>query len=152
MILGLDTDVLVHWAMAGAENHRAVRRSIAHHVSRGVRLGLTPAVLHEFIHVCTDGRRFENPLSMPAATGIARTLWDSREVERILASATTVHRTLELLETLGLGRKRILDTALAATFEAADVTRIATLNAADFEIFPFLEVFDPTARRRRRSK
>jgi predicted nucleic acid-binding protein len=39
-----------------------------------------------------------------------------------------------------LGRKRILDTALAATFETAGVRRIATFNPADFTIFPFLEI------------
>ena len=45
-----------------------------------------------------------------------------------------------MIRTLNLGRKRILDTAFAATLEAAGVQRLATFNARDFAVFPFLEV------------
>jgi hypothetical protein len=48
------------------------------------------------------------------------------------------------MERFRLGRKRILDTALAATVEMAGVSRLATLNARDFALFPFLELVDPT--------
>jgi predicted nucleic acid-binding protein len=34
-----------------------------------------------------------------------------------------------------LGRKRVLDTLLAATYRAADVTSLLTLNATDFAVF-----------------
>ena len=34
-----------------------------------------------------------------------------------------------------LGRKRVLDTLLAATYRAADVTSILSLNATDFTVF-----------------
>jgi len=34
-----------------------------------------------------------------------------------------------------LGRKRVLDTLLAATYRAAEVTSLLTLNAADFTVF-----------------
>jgi predicted nucleic acid-binding protein len=145
VIIGIDTDALVHWAMQGATHHRAVRRFIDTEVAkRGSRLGLTPQVLHEALHVCTDRRRFENPLEMTAAISLLRDLWDGKETVRVSPAATTFHRTLELLESLGLGRKRILDTALAATLEAAGIKRLATLNAQDFRIFSFLEVVDPT--------
>ena len=43
-----------------------------------------------------------------------------------------------------LGRKRILDTALAATMEAAGIKKLATLNKKDFEVFPFLELIVPS--------
>lgn len=45
----------------------------------------------------------------------------------------------------GPGRKRILDTALAATLEAAGVSRLATLNGRDSQVFGFLEIVDPVA-------
>lgn len=145
MILGVDTDVLVHWAMSGARHHAAVRRFIERELSGAARqLGLTPQVLNEFLHVCTDPRRFDRPLPTGGAIDVVRSLWDGRETARVLPAPTVVHRTLELLETLGLGRKRILDTALAATFEAAGVKRIATFNGPDFRAFPFLRVVDPT--------
>jgi predicted nucleic acid-binding protein len=144
MTLGLDTDVLVSWAMAGAPQHAAARRLLEREVRRGgVRLGLTPQVLYEFLHIATDARRFPEPLPMDRARELAAALWDAVEVERIVPSASVVHRTLELIGRLGLGRKRILDTALAATLEAAGVRRLATFNGADFAIFPFLEVVAP---------
>jgi predicted nucleic acid-binding protein len=143
VILGIDTDVLVSWTMAGSSRHGAVRKIIEYEAhERGSLLGLTPQVIHEFLHVVTDPKRFENPLSMPMALRVARALWESEEVVQILPTLEVLPRTLELMESLRLGRKRILDTALAATLEFAKVRRLATLNAGDFEIFPFLETIE----------
>ena len=144
MILAVDTDVLVHWAMEGAPRHRAVRRLFRQEVERrGGTLGLTPQVVQEFLHVVTDPRRFDNPLSMEQACELVEALWDAQEVETILPAAGVVPRTIDLLIRLKLGRKRILDTALAATLEIAGVRRLATLNRGDFEVFPFLELVSP---------
>lgn len=149
MILGIDTDVLVHWAMEGASQHRAVRRFFETEIrERKSQLGLTPQVLYEFLHVCSDGRRFDRPLSFEQAIDMAGNLWDARETARIVPAPVVLHRTLDLLRRFKLGRKRILDTALAATFEAAGVERLATLNGKDFRIFAFLEVVDPKAKPR----
>lgn len=145
MIVALDTDVLVHWTMQGTPRHAAVSKWVRRHLrTRGNALALTPQTLHELIHVCTDPRRFERPMSMAEALERSRALWDAREVVRVLPGPTVLHRTLELLGKFRLGRKRILDTVLAATLEAADVHHLATLNAADFAIFPFLEVVTPS--------
>jgi predicted nucleic acid-binding protein len=86
---------------------------------------------------------------MRQAIALTRALWDGKETARILPGPTVVHRMLDLLATMRLGRKRILDTALAATLESAGVTRLATLNAADFRVFSFLEVVDPAVGPRR---
>lgn len=146
MILALDTDVLVHWQMTGADHHRAVTWFIERQVRElGASLGLSPQVVHEFLHVVTDPRRFERPMTMPAALRRAQDLWDAPEAIRLQPAPQVVHRTLALLQVLGLGRKRILDTALAATLEAAGVTRLATLNGRDYQVFSFLEVVDPVA-------
>lgn len=42
-----------------------------------------------------------------------------------------------------LGRKRILDTILAATLHVADVRRLFTLNPADFRVFGVFELLVP---------
>lgn len=144
MILAIDTDVLVNWMMDGAPHHRGARRLLERELAlEGGRLGVTPQVMFEFLHVCTDARRFEKPLSMEQAGQLARQFWDASEVERLLPGPTVLHRTLDLLKSLRLGRKRILDTALAATLEASGVRRLATLNARDFEVFSFLELVSP---------
>ena len=145
MILALDTDVLVHWLMSGTDNHPRARRLIDGHLAQSEHgtLGLTRQVLHEFIHVTTDSRRFENPMSMKEAIRAARTLWDGLEVTRLQSDSKTLHRTLELLEIYRLGRKRILDTSLAATLESCGVSKLATFNGKDFGAFGFIEVVEP---------
>ena len=141
MILALDTDVLVSWAMAGSPRHEAARRLLEAEVrGRGGSLGLTPQVVHEFLHVTTDPRRFENPLSMKDALRLARQFWDAEEVIRLYPAPEVLPRTLELMESLRLGRKRILDTALAATLDCAGVRRLATFNPDDFAVFGFLDL------------
>lgn len=140
MILALDTDVLVSWAMTGSPRHGAARRLFEAEVRGGGSLALTPQVVHEFLHVATDSKRFENPLSMAEALRMARTLWNAGDVVRLLPAPEALPRTLELMETLRLGRKRILDTALAATLECAGVRRLATFNPGDFAIFGFLDL------------
>jgi len=42
-----------------------------------------------------------------------------------------------------LGRNRVLDTLLAATYRAADVTSLLTLNAKDFTVFDELSCIPP---------
>ncbi len=141
MILALDTDVLVSWAMAGSPGHETARRLFAAEVKeRRGSLALAPQVVHEFLHVVTDQRRFELPLSMGEALRLVGRLWDAEEVVRIFPAPEVMPRTLELMAALRLGRKRILDTALAATLECAGVRRLATFNPADFGLFKFLDL------------
>ncbi|MCB1057392.1 MAG: PIN domain-containing protein [Acidobacteria bacterium] len=142
MSLGVDTDVLVHWAMEGTAHHRAARRLFQQELERGRRLAIVPQVLHEFLHVATDSRRFEHPLSMREGTSLVRRFWASPMVEQVPGIASP-DRICELLDSFKLGRKRIHDTALAATLEAAGIDRLATFNGRDFRIFRFLTVVDP---------
>lgn len=144
-ILGLDTDVLVHWAMAGAAHHLAVRRALESESRSGRRLGLAQQTLNEFLHVVTDPRRFEHPLPMAEALSLSLELWHGEQVEQLIPTVEVHDWVCELMERFRLGRKRILDTALAATLKLSGVSSLATLNPRDFEIFPFLEVVDPVA-------
>ena len=141
MTLGIDTDVLVSWIMDGAPRHEEASRIIRFEVlERGGSLAITPSVVHEFLHVVTDPKRFASSLSMEEALERAWAIWDSEEVLRVLPGPEVLPRTMELLASFQLGRKRILDTALAATLELAGVRRLATFNPGDFKIFDFLEI------------
>ncbi len=132
--------------MADAPHHRAVRELFEQEVRwAGRRLGLTPQVLFELLHVVTDPRRFAHPMTMPQALQLVQNLWDAEEVIQLRPTSRVPSRVCELLERYRLGRKRILDTALAATLEAGGIHRVATLNGRDFAVFPFLEVVDPAA-------
>ena len=143
MTIGVDTDVLVNWLMNGAPDHLAARRFLQEQVGAGEQLGLAPQVIFELVHIVSDTRRFERALPIKDALDAARTLWDAPETTRLSPAPGMLHRTLELMGSAKLGRKRILDTALAATLEGAGITRLATFNAKDFRAFPFLEIVDP---------
>ena len=144
MIVGVDTDAIVHWLMEGAPHHADTRKFVEREISEhGNSLGITSQVLYEFLHVSTDPKRFENPLTVNGAVQLLRRLWNGKEIVRVQQTPAVFSRTLELMENLRLGRKRILDAALAATFEAAGIKKIVTLNTKDFQVFGFLEAVSP---------
>ncbi len=141
MTLVLDTDILTNWMLEEGKFHSAARDLVEVEVrARHGTLGLIPQVLAEFLHVATDPRRFRKPLPMAEATRRVRQLWDSDDAVRVVPGPDVVPRALDLVEELGLGRKRILDTFIAATMELAGIRRLATFNKKDFEVFPFLEI------------
>jgi predicted nucleic acid-binding protein len=144
VILALDTDVVISWLMAGSSRHAVVRSAVEGELRRsGGAVALVPQTLHEVLHVATDPRRFERPLPMKEALQLVRLLWEARDVVRIQPGPQVPLRTLELMERHHLGRKRILDTALAATLEGAGIRRLATFNGDDFRLFPFIDVVEP---------
>ncbi|HYN41014.1 MAG TPA: PIN domain-containing protein [Thermoanaerobaculia bacterium] len=144
MILALDTGVVVSWLMAGNPRH-AVARSVVERELRGAggAIALVPQTLHEVLHVATDPRRFERPLPMKEALRLVRLIWEARDVVRVQPGPHVLLRTLELMERHRLGRKRIFDTALAATLEGAEIRRLATFDGDYFRVFPFLDVVEP---------
>jgi hypothetical protein len=79
---------------------------------------------------------------MADAVDRARMWATAREVQRLHPTDATVHRTLELIAAHQPGRKRILDTALAALLLEHGVRHLVTRNGSDFTAFG-LEVVDP---------
>jgi predicted nucleic acid-binding protein len=140
--LALDSDVLIAWTMPGALRHSDAVALLERErgANPALRLALVPQVAFEFLRVATDPRRFERPLTMEAALQRVEALWSASDVERVPVDPVVVGRTAALMRAHGLGRKRILDTALAATLESAGVRRLATFNGADYAAFPFLDV------------
>jgi len=134
-MIALDTNILIAHAIPDHPCHGAVRARIEQFVSAGHELALTSGILSEFIHVVTDSRRFEIPLSIGEALGWAE-FWSDAEEAVLLTTDISAHRQwLRWLEEYQLGRKRLLDTLIAATWQAAGVREIFTLNPRDFEIF-----------------
>ncbi len=140
---GLDTTFLVQVEIQEADGHGAalelLRREI---VGRDREAGLAPQVLSEFVHVVTDGRRFERPLSMAQALARADFWWNATEVERIVPDEQVVRQFLAWMREHGLGRKRLLDTLLAATYYRRGVTRIVSSNARDYRVFGVFELIE----------
>ena len=140
---GLDTTFLVQVEVQEADAHGAalevLRREVA---GRPREAALAPQVLSEFVHVVTDPRRFERPLSMAQALAKANFWWGAAEVERVFPDEQAVGRFLAWMQEHGLGRRRLLDTLLAATYHRAGVTRIVTSNARDFRVFGVFELIE----------
>jgi hypothetical protein len=79
---------------------------------------------------------------MDDALDRAQLWWEAREVRPVLPSMASTHLTLKWLQAHWLGRKRLLDTQLAATYAAAGVTSLLTSNSADFAVFEGFSFID----------
>ena len=136
MIHGLDTTFLVQIELREAPGHEAAKAWLDLVLDqRPQPLALAPQVLTEFVHVVTDPRRFSAPLTMELALAKAQGWWEASEVRPVYPTLDSTRLVLLWLKQHRLGRKRLLDTQLAATYYAAGITSLVTDNFADFEIF-----------------
>jgi predicted nucleic acid-binding protein len=135
MIHGLDTGFLVAAEVREHAEHAAARDTLEKLLAQGDRIAIAPQVLAEFIHIVTDPRRFTEPLDMNAARGIAEKWWTAGEVVQTFPDDAAVRQFLTWLHQFSLGRKRLLDTLLGATYQQAGVQSLLTTNESDFRIF-----------------
>ncbi len=134
MTYGLDTGFLVAAEVAEHPLHARVGTQLVQLVTAGDRIALTPQVLAEFVHVVTDPKRFTLPLSADDALRLADQWWRAREVEQTFPNDDAVRLFLGWMQQHRLGRKRLLDSLLAATYRTAGIDSLLTLNAQDFAI------------------
>lgn len=144
MIHGLDTGFLVAAEVAEHVDHVAARATLARLLAAGDRVALAPQVLAEFIHVITDSRRFSQPLELTDARHLAARWWTARDVDRVFPDDDGTQQFLVWLNQFHLGRKRLLDTLLAATYHQAGIRSLLTTNPDDFRIFGVFACVLPT--------
>jgi predicted nucleic acid-binding protein len=142
MIVGIDTDFLVQLHLVEHKNRQKALLLRDRILGQGQRFALAAQVVTEFIHVVTDPRRFEHPLSMDSALQITSVWWQSPEVVPIYPSAEAMKRFEFLMLEHHIERKRILDTMLAATYLSAGVTQLITGDMADYKIFSQLQLIE----------
>jgi|SRR5579872_4171251 len=135
MTHGLDTGFLVAAEVAEHPSHARARAILSERLAAGDQLAITPQVLAEFIHIVTDGRRFSKPLPVSEAIRLAEQWWSAREVTQVFPGDRAVRQFLEWLRHHALGRKRLLDTLLAATYSEASISSVLTTNPGDFAVF-----------------
>jgi predicted nucleic acid-binding protein len=135
MIHGIDTSFLVAVEVSSHNDHTECRARLQRLLKAEDRFAITPQVLAEFIHVVSDPKRFASPLTMPLAVERAENWWYAAEVVQIFPTAESTLLFLGWLEEHQLGRKRLLDTMLASTFQSGGITSVLTLNRDDFSIF-----------------
>lgn len=132
-MIGVDTSFLVAFEIREHNRHKSARELAIHRQEEG--FAISTQVLAEFLHIVTDPRRFEQPLSMENAIARIHRWWHAREVRVITAGELVGSRFLDLLRVHHIGRKNFLDTLLAATYLEAGVHVIATVNTGDFTRF-----------------
>jgi len=140
---GLDTSFLVQAEVVEHPDHAASRRLLDELLDVGEPLALAPQVLAEFVHIVTDPRRFARPLDVHDATARAEQWWQGREITQVFPSDESTRVFLHWMREHRLGRKRLLDTQLAATYFCAGVRTIVTTNARDYGVFACFELVGP---------
>ena len=101
--------------------------------------------LAEFIHVVTDPRRFTQPLEIGEARRLAGQWWTARDVDQVFPDEAAVRQFFAWLEQHRLGRKRLLDTFLAATYRVANIASILTTDPHDFTVLGGFTCIVPSA-------
>jgi predicted nucleic acid-binding protein len=145
MIHGLDTSFLIAAEMLEHAEHVASRAAFARLIVNRDMIGIAPQILAEFIHVATDPRRFAQPLGTAEAWQIAVQWWTASEVVHVFPDDAATKQFLDWLQQFSLGRKRLLDTFLAATYLQAGIRSLLTNNPNDFAVFGVFTCITPSA-------
>lgn len=143
MIHGLDTGFLVAAELKEHADHTASRATMTRLLAAADKIAIAPQVLAEFIHVATDPRRFAQPLDMSTSSRIAEQWWTARDVIQVFPDAGTMRQFFIWMQQFSLGRKRLLDTLLAATYRQVGIQSLLTTNPADFAVFGVFTCLTP---------
>jgi predicted nucleic acid-binding protein len=142
-VTGLDCNILVQLALA---DHPANARTVAKvqaEAARGETLVFPPLIATEFLHVVTDERRFAPPLTMVEALEWIEDFIANPLVKIVEPDGASLRQTILWIRQHRLGRKRILDTHLAAVLHVRGVKRLLTSNPGDFAVFGVIETIVP---------
>lgn len=105
------------------------------------RVGFTHVVIFGFIRLATSRRVFDNPMSVPEATGIVRA-WLKHSVAGTVAGGEAhAEKVLNLLEASGTAGNLVTDAQIAAITIANGA--VLHTNDVDFLRFPGLSWFNP---------
>jgi hypothetical protein len=80
------------------------------------------------------------PLTTAEAITRAENWWDAAEVIRVFPDGPSVTLFLHWLTRYRLGRKRLLDTMLATTYQTAGIRCVISNNESDYRAFGCFEV------------
>lgn len=73
----------------------------------------------------------------------AQAWWNASETEQVSTTAESMAQFWRWMVEFGLGRKRLLDTLLAATYASHDVHAILSSDARDYRAFGGLHAIVP---------
>lgn len=121
----VDTNVLVYAHVSATPEHGRVSEFLRAQLNDSkLTLVLTPLILHEFVHVVTDPRRFDPAVTIADALEVADSYLGRSNVECVPEDVRALTLAFELLRRHKLGRKRVGDTLVAACLLQAGVSEI----------------------------
>lgn len=145
-MIGLDTSFLVGLTIREHPAHADCLKLFENGI-RGMQssAAICAQILGEFAHVVTDPRRFSQPLEMDQALEICSQWWHAGECRIIEPTPHSFPLFVNWMQRHRLGRKRVLDTLLAANYHSAGIKRIATTDWRVFQVFGVFEVVHLTS-------
>lgn len=152
-MIGLDTSFLVGLTIREHPVHAACLELFETGIrSRDASVAICAQVLGEFSHVVTDPRRFSQPFQIGEALEICNQWWHAGECRVVEPTQHSFPLFVDWMQRHRLGRKRVLDTLLAANYHSAGIKRIATTDWRDFKIFGVFDIVHLKSGRRAGSK
>ena len=142
-MIGIDTTFLVETEVEDHPHHDWANAEMTSILERGESIALAAQVLTEFVHVVTDAKRFGRPLTMARAIERAEQWWMASEVVQLHATGEAMDLFFRWMSEHRLGRKRILDTMLAATYRVHVVDHLLTTNVRDYAVFGCFNIRGP---------
>jgi predicted nucleic acid-binding protein len=142
-MIGLDANFLIACEAQEHQHHEAAHEILSSLMVEGERFAIAPQVLAEYLHIITDGRRLKKPQTMRQALERADLWRTAAEVDVLLPNDRALELFFSWMSQFRLGRKRVLDTMLAATLATAGIVRLATIDVRDFEVFGVFECLAP---------
>ena len=140
---GLDTNILIQLAVAAHAQFDATTKLFEAETERGELFAVAPLVVTEFLHAVSDARRFNPPMPQTVALDWIEGFLTLPQVRTIQTKENSLQVTFQWMRQFQLGRKRILDTHLAATLHTHGISRLMTSNPRDFSVFQVFEIITP---------
>lgn len=139
-MVGLDSCFLIDLYWEDSPRHAAVLKKFNEIAASGQDVCIYYNCFNEFIHVITDKKRFENAFSMEEALSVVDEWRDLENVKILFPDEQSFGRTVAWLSVYKLGRNRLNDTNMAASYVHSGVSSVITANPKDFEVFSELKI------------
>jgi len=140
---GLDCNILVQLALADHPRYGATVSALKSVLSQDETLYCPTPVITEFLHIVSDPRRFDPPLAELQAAAWMEEFLSKPRVKLLPSSDASIRLMLRWLSQFGLGRKRIIDTHIAAILHTNGINRILTSDSRGFITYGVFEIITP---------
>lgn len=138
--IAIDTNFLVDLDITVSPRHEKVLSILNDLGKSKSEIYVTADALLEYVHVVTDAKRFQNPFSVDMALERVNNINNHPHFTILYSDQDDFNLCMQWLKNHHLGRKRLTDTMMAATYFNNGVTELWTANAKDFEIFDCFDI------------